>query len=722
MWRVSAGPVRRQERPRVRGTYRRGSDRPHQGAALAERNTTGTDVRPEFLAPRLVGRERETAALETALGQPAVVLVEGEAGIGKTRLVREFLATRTGHRGRTLVGACPELRVPYTLGAVVDAVRDGVRDIAGLGLSGLGGALRPVFPEWAADLPPAPEPLEDATAARHRLFRAFVEILGRLDVTVLVLEDVHWADEATLEFLLFLVSRHPQPVSLVVTYRRDEVPPGSLLPRLSSRLPADAHLARIVLGPLDVTGTAALVSSMLADESVSEEFAKFLHARTDGIPLAVEESVRLMRDRADLVRQNGGWARRRLDRIDVPPTVRDAVLERVRRLGPEVRTLLYAVSALASPADHVTLREVTGLPEERFGVLAEDALGSGLLRENRLGQWSFRHPLADHAVYEAIPPQERRALHLRAGRALQRTEPTPVAQLARHFRLAGEAALAIRYTERAADLCVQAGDVTTAALLLHSLVTTAVLPTDRLVHLVAKIQFQALPGSDPYTLVVAPLRAALGAGPLAPDLEAAVRFQTGRVLMTAGEFEAGRLEILAALPHLAPHSSEAARARVLLALPLGKARPAAEHLRWLREAPVQTPSTLPHERLRQSAERAFALLTLGEEAGWEAARQIPDDASGPREAAIVAVGHTNVGEEAMRWGRYGEAQVRLARSLALAEKHELPEYLDSIASSQAHLDWFTGTWTGLDDRVARLAADDHGVRLKDRCEIGRAHV
>ncbi|MGW7572319.1 hypothetical protein ACWGJV_39500, partial [Streptomyces tendae] len=101
----------------------------------------------------------------------------------------------------------------------------------------------------------------------------------------------------------------------------------------------------------------------------------------------------------------------------------------------------------------------------------------------------------------------------------------------------------------------------------------------------------------------------------------------------------------------------------------------------------------------------FALLMLGEEAGWEAARQIPDDAASPREAAVVAIGHTNVGEEAMRWGRYDEARARLARSLALAERYELPDYRDSIASSQAHLDWFTGAWAGLAERVARLVDD-----------------
>ncbi|MGS2615316.1 helix-turn-helix transcriptional regulator [Micromonospora sp. LZ34] len=667
--------------------------------------------------PRFVGRDRELAVLGQALGQPpAVVLLDGEAGIGKTRLLREFLASPSERGRRALVGACPPLREPYTLGAVVDAVRDGVGNVSGLRLSGLGGALRPLFPEWAANLPPAPEPLEDATAARHRLFRAFVELLSRLDVAVLALEDVHWADEATLEFLLFLVSRRPQPVSVVVTYRPEELPPDSLLLRLSSRLPADAHLVRLTLKPLGIGETATFVSSMLADEHVSAEFAAFLHSRTEGIPLAVEESVRLMHDRADLIRQDGAWARRRLDHIEVPPTIRDAVLERVGRLGPDTRTVLYAAVVLAEPADCPILNAVTGLPEERAIAQLADAVSCGLLREDERGQWSFRHSLACRAVYEAIPLQERRVMHLRAGRALENSALPPVAQLARHFREAGDVDAACRYTERAADLSTQSGDVATSALLLHNLVTTVALPMQPLLRLVTKIHFQSLPGSDPYSKIIESLRRALHAQALTPEQEALVRFQLGRVLMVAGAMETGRTEIAEAVAHLAPDSLEAARARIFLAIPLADARPAAEHLRWLREAPAVAPSIAPHERLRLFLERAFALIMLGEEAGWAQARQIPDDPTSPREAALVAIGQTNVGEAAMRWGRYDEARTRLAKALALVEKHDLLGNVGSIASTQAHLDWFSGAWAGLAERVAELVDDDDGVWLKDRAE------
>ena len=188
-----------------------------------------------------MGRDSQLAALAAALAiTPAVVLVEGEAGTGKTRLVRESLSSHS-EGARVLLAACPPFRHPQTLGPVADAFRQAVGEVRGLSLSGLAGALRPLFPEWAGDLPPAPEPAEDTTAARYRLFAALAELIASLGTGVLVLEDAHWADEATLEFLLFPASRPAaaggriphQPVSLVVTCRPEELPPGSLLLRLS---------------------------------------------------------------------------------------------------------------------------------------------------------------------------------------------------------------------------------------------------------------------------------------------------------------------------------------------------------------------------------------------------------------------------------------------------------------------------------------------------------
>jgi len=163
--------------------------------------------------PAFVGREPELAALRQVLASPpAVILIEGEAGIGKSRLVRELLADPAGTKFPSLTLTCPPFRQPHTLGPVADALRQRVYDVAALRLSPLAGALRPLFPEWADELPPPPEPAEDPAAARHRVFRALTELLDRAGLRLLVVEDVHLADEATGEFVLYLAaggSRRP---------------------------------------------------------------------------------------------------------------------------------------------------------------------------------------------------------------------------------------------------------------------------------------------------------------------------------------------------------------------------------------------------------------------------------------------------------------------------------------------------------------------------------
>lgn len=296
--------------------------------------------RPDLAVPGMVGRDRDLSLLDQALsGRPGLVVVAGEAGIGKTRLVLELLR----RRGETaLVAVCPPFREPYTLGPVVDAVRRLAECVAGLPLTGLAGALRPVFPEWVDQLPPAPEPLADAAAARHRLLRALIELIDVLDVGLLVLEDAHWADETTLELLLFLRARWERGPRLILTYRPEDVRPESLLRRLL----AQAGVTRLEPRPLDTAATAQLVSSMLGGEPVSEEFAELLRGHTDGLPLAIEESVRLLYDRADLVREDGAWLRRDVAELDVPPSIREAVLERTSRLGRAAGAVLAALAVL----------------------------------------------------------------------------------------------------------------------------------------------------------------------------------------------------------------------------------------------------------------------------------------------------------------------------------------------------------------------------------------
>jgi DNA-binding CsgD family transcriptional regulator len=639
---------------------------------------------------------------------PAVVLVEGEAGIGKSRLVREGLALRAARSGKGLVAVCPPFLQPFTLGPVVDALRQAAEDVRGLGLSALAGALRPLFPEWAGDLPPAPEPLKDATAARHRLFRALGEILARLGVGLLAVEDVHWADEATLEFLLFLAACPPQRISLLVTYRPEDVPADSLLRRLSSRLAAGTSCARIPLGPLDVSGTASLVSSMLDDEHVSGEFAAFLHKRADGVPLAVEESVRLLHDRAQLICHAGLWGRRSLAELAVPPTVRDSVLERLARLGSSEQAMLRAAAVIADPAGEVVLAAVAGLPAERARAGLAGALSCGLLHEDEHGLSGFRHVLACEAVYEAIAAPERRSLHLRAARALERVSPLPVERLARHFREAGQSGQWCRYAEQAADLALAASDDKRAAAMLYDLVTNAAPPASAVVRLIRKIRLYALPRSVSLDALAELLRSAVDGGALTADEQAEGRRQLARILLNIRQNLAGVAELERAIPGLADRPAEAAHAMVQLGQPYHTLWPAAVHRRWLdRAAAIMTASSIPEvDRMELTVNWVSALLQMGEESGWSIAASVPEAAATLRQVEHVLRGCANIGSAAMLWGRYAEARRRLSAGLELAGRHDYLCLHDGILRIVAHLDWFTGAWSGLADRVAALSGLD----------------
>ncbi|WP_326633345.1 AAA family ATPase [Streptomyces sp. NBC_01761] len=692
--------------------------------------------------PRFVGRDAELRRVTDALQQlPALVLVEGEAGIGKSRLVREALAAVATGGPRTLVAVCPPFREALTLGPIVDAARQAApsgADVADLGLSALAGTLRPLFPEWADGLPSAPEPLADAGAARHRLIRAFAELLDRLGIDVLVVEDVHWADEATLEFLLFLASRQPLPLTLVMTCRPEEVAADSLLPRLSSRVPTSAGIshARVGLTGLAVSDTAELVSSMLDDEHVSTEFATFLHDRTEGVPLALEECVRLLRDRADLVRRDGEWMRRTLDEISVPPTIRDAVTERVARLGADARRVLLAAAVLSDPADERTLGTVSGLTgvgsgqeaglEGRMGRPADsaiapawgaaaatvvesavcDAVRSGLLVEegSGSGRIAFRHTLAARTVYDRASASERRAAHRRAAVLLETARPRPVGRLARHFRQAGEIARWCEYAEQAANIALASGDHVTALAFLHELITEPGLPAEAVAPLVRKMPFQAFTGYTRRADVLATLRAVLETDRLSARDRAEVRGQLAQILIQLGEYAAAAAELEPAIPDLGDGTYAGAWAMTALGYPvLSGTWPAKTHLRWLERARQFAAGTAlsPHERMSLLVNRTTALLELGEESGWVLADELGDDESTPQLALQRGRAELNIGDAAIRWGRYAEARRRLTSAVDVAGRHAYQLLADLAGVTLLHLDYLTGAWQGLAERAGQ---------------------
>ncbi len=660
-------------------------------------------------AAAFVGRERELAGAVAALSEsPALLLVEGEAGIGKTRLVRETLGSAPLRDRRVLQVVCPPLSEPFPLGAVVDALHRLVaRDLA---LSPLAGALRPLFPEWADELPPALEPLEDPKGTRHRLLRAMTELVERSGVDVLVVEDAHWADAATLELLLMLAAVDPG-VSLVVTYRPTDVPAGSLLLRLTSRSFASLPQARVVLDPLQVDETRQLVASMFDAEQVSETFVSFLHERTEGVPLALEESVSLLHDRGDIVWQGGEWSRRAVEDLQVPPTVRDSVLERVERLPATAQRVLEAAAVLGEPTAEPLLARVAGGGADVARRGLARALAVGLLQESAPGRFAFRHALAARAVEEAVPASERRRLHGRAAAALLDVDPPPVARLSRHFREAGDLAAWSQHAEAAADLAMESGDDRAAVVLLLDLLTGTDPAPDRRAGLARKLGATAAWGAaalgDLGTSVTVALHAVIERDDTSIDDRGELRLLLGRLLLQFGEFDAAAEQSEAAVGDLGGQPALAARAMISLGLPHGHSWPVTRHLAWLDRATRlfdQVDSRA--ERTWLAVDRASALLMLGEESGWQAAAEIPDDTPTDFEQRQVARCLMNVGHLAIGWGRDDHARRQLVAAIELMQSTGYHRLLNSARLTQAYLDWHSGAWKGLADRVTEVADAD----------------
>ena len=345
---------------------------------------------PELLEREDNLRELAAALAQACAGAGRVVLIAGEAGIGKTALVERLAADSRGPVRRLWV-ACDALFTPRPLGPLQDMAAQ------------LGG-------EWPARVA--------ARAAGQELFTAFqVELQSR--PTLAVIEDVHWADEATLDLLKFLGRRVQRlPALLVITYRDDELSARHPLRLLLGDL---ASATRLTLAPLSSAGVRALAGDRPVD-------ADALHRRTGGNPFFVTE-----------VLATGS--------AQVPATVRDAVLARAARLSASGRAVLEAAAVLGPRIEPRLLAELAGAE----GAAIDEGLASGVLvAQSEL--ITFRHELARQIILDAISPAHRLVLHRLALDAL-RASPTAQADLARlahHAEAAHDREAVLAYAPAAA--------------------------------------------------------------------------------------------------------------------------------------------------------------------------------------------------------------------------------------------------------------------------------
>ena len=378
----------------------------------------------------LVGRRAELGRLEATLeqarsGRGSVLLMSGDAGVGKTRLAAE-LAEGTDalllHASASHGGTAP-------YGPVVAALRSYLRT-APDGLSGCG----PLRPHLALILPELgePAPASDRATLFEAVRCAFAHVARGRHVLVL-LDDLQWSDEGTLELLSALAPALDElPVLVVAAYRSDGLPRDHGVRRLRNELRRGGHLAELALAPLELADTTALLAETLGSPP-APALARAIQDRTEGVPFFVEELA------AALALTGSGSGD-----IPLPDTVRDAVLIGASELSGDARAAAE-VAAVAGDAFDLDL----------VGRLATDdglteLIEHGMLREDGIGGARFRHALAREVLYADVPWLRRRSLHRQLAEAMERAGAQS-REIATHWRGAREDSRAREALVRAAE-------------------------------------------------------------------------------------------------------------------------------------------------------------------------------------------------------------------------------------------------------------------------------
>ncbi len=378
----------------------------------------------------LVGRDAELGMLLDRLdaataGQPVVTLIGGDAGVGKTRLVSE-LADLAGDRGFTVLsGRCAELgdAVPYL--PLADALRDATTGPSASGdlLDAL--AARPVLARLLPDRDDSQPAGGDLPGlVKQQLFGAVLGMLAELAAAspvLLILEDLHWADQSTRDLITFLSRMlHSERLALVATYRTDDMHRGHPLRPLVAELLRLPGVSGLQLGPL-------------AAESMAEHLTGMSGRRLDAV--AIEDMIRRAEGNAyyaeELLQASAAGT-------DLPAGLADLLLARMERLSEDAQRVLRTAAVTGRRVDDDLVRQASGLGQQSYDEAIREAVAHQLLVPDGEQGYLFRHALLREAVYADLLPGERTRLHARLAELLddeQRLAQVPgtAAELAQHY-------------------------------------------------------------------------------------------------------------------------------------------------------------------------------------------------------------------------------------------------------------------------------------------------
>jgi tetratricopeptide (TPR) repeat protein len=399
-------------------------------------------MRRRASSPAVVGRDAELAALEDALAQvgeggSAVLLLVGEAGIGKTRLVQELTSRPVASGFAILRGDAVDLAgaaLPY------DPIVGALERANGPALESALGRLPDEARAELARLLPGVAPdrwveagAVDEQSAPARLFRLLGRLLRELArdaPTLLVIEDLHWADESTLDFLAFLVRSLPPRLGLLLTVRAEDVETlltreaprtGRRMRRFVAELARNPDAQRFDLQPLERDEVAHLLQG-ITGRLPAAIFLEEICTRSNGIPYHAEELLATTLKGGDL---------------GVPATVRDSTLIQIEGLNHATQDLLKLMAVASRPVNQAFLQAVGLVPEPTLTSALHEAMTYHLIRRAPgTASFSFRHALGRQVVYDELLPQERSSLHAAIAAALADAPDANPGELALHWHAA----------------------------------------------------------------------------------------------------------------------------------------------------------------------------------------------------------------------------------------------------------------------------------------------
>jgi DNA-binding CsgD family transcriptional regulator/tetratricopeptide (TPR) repeat protein len=417
-----------------------------------------------LICPVVIGRENDLQRLDHLItqsqeGRGQIALISGEAGIGKSRLVREARA-RAAQGTLILEGYCFQTDSVLPYAPLLDLFRNFFLRYSPEE-TGPAQPLLKVFPELATvpDLSPSGPLHPNLEQEKRCLFQALagtIVELAQRNPLIVILEDLHWSDSTSLEFLLLLARRvSSQPILLLLTYRSDEITPE--LTHLLAGLDRERLGTEFTLKPMSSPEVGEMLQAILdsPQTALHKDFLDTVFTLTEGNPFFIEEILKALTAEGDISYADGIWDRKEINPLHIPRTIQDAVQRRTQRLDERTVQALTLASVMGRRFDFRLLQELLEVDEADLMAMLKQLIAAQLVVEETADHYAFRHALTRQAIYTTLLLRERHALHRRVGEATERLYAASLrsrlADLSYHYFTAGEWEKALHYSQQAGD-------------------------------------------------------------------------------------------------------------------------------------------------------------------------------------------------------------------------------------------------------------------------------